>query len=76
MSAQVGSHVVDFCKARSSTMPKFPLKDLRSYVAQRDAAVAPDSPSRILRALRDAGQVDYVVTSRPKSEYLIRGVAA
>ncbi|MCC6494395.1 MAG: hypothetical protein IT424_15395 [Pirellulales bacterium] len=52
------------------------MKELQSYVTERDVAVAPDSPSRILRALRDAGQVDYVVTSRPKSEYLIRGVAA
>ena len=44
-------------------------EDLRTFVTHRLPEVAPDSPGRILRALRLEGHLDYVVLDRGNSLY-------
>jgi hypothetical protein len=65
--------VLAFCAEvlATSTPPTFFLGDLTRYVMRRHP-IAPDSASRILRTLRQAKRVDYVVVSRAKSLYELR----
>lgn len=49
---------------------EFHVETLREYVYQHvNGYVAPASPDRILRALRQRGTVNYTVVSRSKSLY-------
>lgn len=61
--------VVAFWSERLTGDPVFTATDLRAYVETRHSGIAPDSPSRILRLLRQAGSVNYVVESRSASRY-------
>lgn len=48
------------------------MQDLTEFVSSRvNGFVAPDSPGRILRLLRQSGRINYVVISRSKSLYRI-----
>jgi hypothetical protein len=51
----------------------FHADDLRRYVLTY-ADVAPDSPGRILRQLRQEGKLNYVVINRPQSLYQFRHI--
>ena len=46
----------------------FTMSELQAHVAARHPS-APDSPSRILRMLKQGGRVNYVVENRRQSRY-------
>lgn len=48
--------------------------DLYAHVIKNFPDIAPDTPARIMRGLRDRGMVSYVVPNKRKSEYIIREV--
>lgn len=50
----------------------FHVEELREYVLERVPGIAPDSPGRILRAMRQLGMVNYVVINRRQSLYQFR----
>jgi hypothetical protein len=47
----------------------FRMDDLHAFVTKRGYDVAPDSPGRVLRALRRIGEVDYWIVRRSDSLY-------
>lgn len=47
----------------------FHMKELADFVKSEVVDIAPDSPSRILRLLRQEGRLDYTVLSRKGSLY-------
>jgi len=53
---------------------QFHAEDLRRYVLAVEPEIAPGSPDRILRALRQEGRLDYVVIDRRNSLYQFRVV--
>ncbi len=72
----IGPTVVAFwAECVASSTPEFTAQQLVRYVALRHP-MAPDSPSRILRALRQAGEVNYVVVNRAASQYRALPLAA
>lgn len=62
--------------ARINAGRAFHAEDLRQYVLFFDPGVAPDSPGRILRLLRQEGKLDYVVIDRRGSLYQFRALRA
>jgi hypothetical protein len=52
----------------------FHVEELREYVTALVPGIAPDSPGRILRLLREEGKLNYVVISRAASLYQFRSV--
>jgi hypothetical protein len=50
--------------------------ELTTFVSDRVTHVAPGSPDRILRDLRQSGDVEYVVVSRAQSRYYVDRVNA
>jgi hypothetical protein len=48
---------------------EFHVEELRLFVRERVSDIAPDSPGRILRALRLEGRVNYVIINRRDSLY-------
>jgi hypothetical protein len=54
----------------------FHAEELRRYVLDREPAIAPDSPGRILRELRLKKRLNYVVINRRNSLYLFKAVDA
>jgi hypothetical protein len=65
-SEKIAAAVLEFCGLRR----QFHMIELAEFVQAR-VGVAPDSPGRILRMLRQAGKVKYRVIDRRNSEYLI-----
>ena len=63
---RIAAAVLEFCDLR----PRFHMVELGEFVQAR-VGVAPDSPGRILRLLRQAGKIRYRVIDRRNSEYLI-----
>lgn len=63
--------VLEFCaETVTHNFSVFFMEELRNYVFDRvGGAIAPDSPGRILRMLRRAQQIDYIVLSRCESLY-------
>ena len=51
---------------------QFHVEELRAYVRDVIPDIAPDSPGRILRQLRQEGRFDYVVINRRQSLYQFR----
>lgn len=75
VSDKIGAYIIEFCQyVVRAKEGRFFMKELQAYVSGIDPTTAPDSPSRILRALRKANVIDYVVTSRADSAYLVRSV--
>jgi hypothetical protein len=71
VGGRIAGAVLAFCRAyRGQT---FHLEALMEFVREI-AGVAPDSPGRILRNLRQRGFIDYEVVSRPKSLYRMQRV--
>ena len=59
---------------RDNAGKQFHAEDLRRYVLAVEPDIAPGSPDRILRALRQEGKLDYVVIDRRNSLYQFRAV--
>ena len=59
--------IMEFYRAKEKK-PVFFCDELRRFIA-RQVTVAPASPDRILRMMRQAGALDYKVTDRSNSEY-------
>ena len=55
--------------------PTFHMEDLRTWVRRSVTHIAPDSPGRILRLLRQANRLDYKVISRRDSHYKLLRVS-
>jgi hypothetical protein len=72
VKSRIAPLIVAFCRQR--VQDRFTMRELVEYVAGA-IGVAPDSPSRILRDLRAAGAVEYVVLSRKNSLYFVASVA-
>lgn len=52
----------------------FHVEDLRKFVRARvPGEIAPDSPGRILRELRQVGRLDYIIVNRRQSHYRFCG---
>ena len=69
---KIGNHIVRFFELRLFAWgPYFHMADLAAYVQQEQPDVAPDSPSRVLRALKAQGRLDYQVVDRRASLYRI-----
>ena len=67
----IGDLVEAFVKDRwASGKTRFYIKELHAYIAAR-TEIAPASPDRILRQLRRDGKINYVVTDRRASCYLL-----
>ena len=49
--------------------PRFTATELRQYVQRRNFGTAPSSADRVMRNLRKAGRINYVVVNRAKSLY-------
>lgn len=68
--------IVGFCHARlRANVPEFHADELRAHIARHTAGCsAPGSADRLLRALRRAGKVSYVVVNRHQSLYRILSI--
>jgi hypothetical protein len=70
--AKIGEAVFSFCRAHEGQA--FHMEDLVRCVRHMAPFVAPDSPSRALRLLRQEGLVNYEVVSRSDSLYRVLNV--
>ena len=68
----IGASIVAFCRRRIGA--RFRMATLLECV-MRGRKVAPDSPGRILRHLRQRGVVKYVVVDRRQSLYRVTSVS-
>lgn len=73
---RIAGHVLEFCRKllAQSVSPTFRMGDLTAHVAKYERGIAPDSPGRILRNLKQQGRVGYELLSRRDSLYEIRWV--
>ena len=69
----VGFAVRLFFVARMRATRKFHASDLFIYV-NNISLVAPDTPNRVMRLMREDGMLDYEVVNRAKSLYRVLGV--
>lgn len=72
VSEKIRAIVCDFFDAKGDGS-RFTINELGRFVRLKEA-VAPDSPGRIMRALRKEGRIDYEVLSRSQSLYRIKGL--
>ena len=70
--AKISKLICEFCDAKLSTDPNFHMEELLRFVKEREPSVAPDSPGRILRQLRQQGVVNYEAVNRRDSLYALR----
>jgi hypothetical protein len=63
---RIGDAIVGFSEVSA---PQFRMDDLRRHVVRAVGVIAPASPDRVLRALRQEGRLNYVVVSRRASLY-------
>jgi hypothetical protein len=69
VTARIGAFVERFVLARLREQRTFTAHELRRFVMLCEPGIAPASPDRVLRALRQARRINYVVTNRRASEY-------
>lgn len=69
---RIAAAILDFARHRTR---EFFMDDLRRYILLTVGIVAPASPDRILRDLRQRGLLSYIVVDRKRSLYRITGVA-
>lgn len=62
---RIAEAIVEFCRNND----RFRAETLRRFVRGRVGIVAPGSPDRVLRDLRQRGFLDYRVVSRSESMY-------
>lgn len=68
VASEIGSHIIAFIDRHMNQ--DFHCEALRQYVYSKvDGYVAPGSPDRILRDLRQKGKVNYSVINRRQSLY-------
>ena len=72
--SRIAPIVMAFAEANAGRL--FHADDLRRYVIGEVPEIAPDSPGRILRALRLGGRLSYIVVNRRLSLYQFRRVAS
>lgn len=72
MSDSLTTAVSEFCAAHLGNTVKGNM--LYAHVIKSHPDIAPDTPARILRGLRDRGIVSYTVPNKKKSEYVIHEV--
>ncbi|MCB7130325.1 MAG: hypothetical protein J3T61_12400 [Candidatus Brocadiales bacterium] len=66
--SRIGSLILEFCRQNKT----FFMEELRSYVGRNlVGCIAPDSPGRILRQLRQQGELNYKVVLRRQSLYRV-----
>lgn len=70
----IGDLVMDFCSCRVGK--EFYGWELATFVMDRVTHVAPGSPDRILRDLRQSGAVEYTIVSKAQSRYYVDRVNA
>jgi hypothetical protein len=68
VSSRIGASVMEFCRPRVGQ--EFHMEQLVRHIRAR-LGIAPDSPSRILRALRQNKCLDYTVVNRRQSLYRV-----
>lgn len=75
--SRIGLTVLAFLRGRLSTpgLAEFTAAELRGYVSEV-CGTAPGSPDRILRALRQDAECDYVLVNRRQSRYRVTAVRA
>lgn len=73
VEGRIAEVVVEFCRLRLTAGGEFYGCDLSAFV-MRHAGGAPDSASRVLRALRRSGQVQVALLSRSQSHFKVEGV--
>lgn len=66
---RIGKLIREFYYMRRNVGGEFRAEELRTYVLSRDRTIAPASPDRILRDLRQSGELDYEVLNRRASLY-------
>lgn len=70
VSTRIAAAIRSFCRKRLQAGPTtFHADELREWVRLKVGQVAPDSPGRILRQLRQRGEISYELVSRSGSEY-------
>lgn len=76
VTGRIQELIVSFARDRVATnRPLFHMAELTNFVS-RHHVIAPDSAGRVLRLLRAHGRLDYRVTHRRRSEYLLTMVRA
>ena len=65
--SRIGSLILEFCRINDT----FYMENLRTSIETRLGDIAPDSPGRILRQLRQQGLLNYTVVSRRQSLYRV-----
>lgn len=73
VEGRIAEAVLEFCRLRLEAGGEFFSSDLAAFVMRRCGG-APDSASRVLRALRMSGQVQVKLLSRSQSHYQVEGV--
>jgi len=64
--------IKDFCRDNA----EFSSSELYDYVNNSvEGYVAPETPGRVLRRLRQIGEIDYIVVSRSKGTYHVFSVS-
>jgi hypothetical protein len=74
VSSRIAKSVLDFCRSTKWAGCDWHMEQLTRFV-RADTGVAPDSPGRILRDLRQKGLINYEVVNRRQSLYRVTGVA-
>jgi hypothetical protein len=76
LSTKIAPAILDFYRAKyDAAVPvRFHMEELQRYIRER-FPTAPDSPSRVMRDLRQRKLLDYKVISRRASLYEIIAVA-
>lgn len=70
VSLNLSEAIIEFWTNRvSSATPRFTANELRYFVNNKHFGTAPASADRVMRSLRSAGKVNYVLTNRAKSLY-------
>jgi len=68
VTGRIGELIVEFIEQRLRTQPEFHAADLHKFVAAHET-VAPDSPIRVMRDMKQQGQINYTLLSRRGSLY-------
>jgi len=68
VKSQIATVILDFWEQTGPKTP-FHMTNLLKYVRSRRPNIAPDSPSRVMRDLKQHKVIDYVVLNRSASLY-------
>ncbi len=72
VSTKIALAIMQFCEGRiRARQLEFDMATLVRHIQEAVPNIAPDSPSRILRSLRQAGKISYIVVSRADSKYCL-----